>query len=157
MSQFDVAYRRRKRMIVIIAGSVLVAMIAAVSVAATQSLSRTGAGKKNAAGVVSLVDRTLYLSDNGSNTAATGGCHGVGAYSDLVGGGAVSILDSAGKQIASTQLQPGTIDANGYCEFPFQVKVTTGHGPYGVQITRRSVTPVTEAALFSLVTLTLPR
>jgi hypothetical protein len=147
--------RRRKRLSVIVAGTTLLAMIIAVSVAATLNLSgsKSKPASKTAYGVVSIPNHSYFVTDT---TTSADGCHGTGDYTDLAGGGTVTISDNVGTIIATTHLAPGKIDVNGFCEFNFSApKVPTNRGPYGVQITRRKIVEVNESDLFSLITLTL--
>jgi hypothetical protein len=150
----DLRARRRKQLTVAVAGTTLLAMIIAVSLAATHSLSSKGStAAKTANGIVSIPNHSFFVADpsEGAN-----GCHGTGDFTDLAAGGTVTISDDVGSTLATTHLQPGKIDVNGFCEFAFSApKVAANRGPYGVQITRRKVVQVNESDLFTLITLTL--
>jgi long-subunit fatty acid transport protein len=142
-------------MTIIVAGGVLLAMIIAVSVAATAGLSKsqTSSGTKMAHGIVSIANKADYIASPA--TAGSTPCHGTGDFTDISTGGTVTISDLNANILATTNLGSGTVDPNGFCVFPFDAPVTVGKGPYGIQITRRKVVQVDEGSLFSLVTLTL--
>ena len=154
MTDYPYTARRRRRTI-ILSIATLLAMVVAVGLAATHSLSGKsgGATSKTAMGVVSIAKPALYVTvTTGTSTA----CHGTGNFTDLEAGGTVTILDDGGNVLATTNLQPGSVDVNGFCELPFSApRVPTNRGPYGIQITRRKVfQPVNADTLFSLLTLT---
>ena len=157
MTDYPYAARRRRRTI-ILSMATLLAMVVAVGLAATHSLSgKSGAKSKTAMGVVSIANRAFYVTTaTGSAAGSASQCHGTGDYTDLEAGGTVTILDDGGNVLATTNLQPGTVDVNGFCELPFSAPgVPTNRGPYGIQITRRKVfQPVNADVLFSLLTLT---
>ena len=140
----------RRRTTIIVAAGVLGAMVVAISLAASHGLSgKSVPATRTAQGAVTLVRKTYFTSDSATS------CHGIGNYVDLVGGGAVVIKSFTGETLATTQLAPGKIDDNGFCEFAFSASVRTGRGPYEIDVTRRQPTQVTEADLFSRVNLSL--
>lgn len=150
--------QHRRRMTIFIAGGILLAMIIAVSLAATNGLSKTKhtAGSKMAHGIVSIANKADYtVTSNSTSSPTTKQCHGTGDFTDVSSGGTVTISDLNGNVLTSTNLGSGTVDPNGFCVFPFDAPVATGKGPYEVQITRRKAVQVDEGSLFSLVTLSL--
>ena len=160
-SYSDAAAQRRRRMTIMVAGGILFAMIVALSLAATAGLShsKSGPSKKTANGLVSIANKADYVLVSGDPSAslspAAQECRGTGNFTDVSRGGTVTISDFNGKVLATTNLGTGSVDANGFCVFPFTAPVPTGKGPYGVQITRRKAVQVDENDLFTLVTLTL--
>jgi hypothetical protein len=117
-------------------------MIIAVSVAATLNLSgsKSKPTAKTAYGVVSIPNHSYFVTDT---TKSADGCHGTGNYTDLAGGGTVTISDNVGSVIATTNLAPGKIDVNGFCEFNFSSpKVPTNRGPTACRSRDRDGRPV---------------
>lgn len=158
MSDIYARAQRRRRMTIIVAGGVLLAMIVAVSLAATAGISKTKKtpGTKVAHGIVSIANKADYvLTTPSASSPDTKPCHGTGNFTDISTGGTVTISDLNSNVLATTNLGAGSIDPNGFCVFPFDVPVATGKGPYEVQITRRKAVQVDEGSLFSLVTLSL--
>ena len=147
-STYQLKATRRRRMTIVVAGLLLLALIGGVSYAAATAGGHK-ATVKTAHGVVTVVSKSNFAVDG------TTGCHGVGAYDDLVGGGMVVIETNVTETLATTQLQPGEIDKNGYCAFTFSAQVPSGHTLYDIAITRRQPVQVSEGTLFSQVNLTL--
>jgi hypothetical protein len=154
MTDFERLAQRRRRIIIGVAMATLVAMVAALTAAlASKHSGSKGSKTATAVGVVSLASTSAY---EATGSSAGSLCRGAGIYTDVSTGGLVTITDDLGHVLATTTLQQGTVDENGYCEFTFTAaNVPTDRGPYGVQVTRRAVTMVDASQLFTRVVLTL--
>jgi hypothetical protein len=151
MTDFDRLARRRRR---IIFGTAFLALVALILVPV---ITLSGGAKhdktpptRTAYGTVSIANKIIYVAD------PVTGCRGIGNFTDLAPGGLVTIEDIAGNALATTRLQTGKVDVNGFCELNFVApNVPTGKGPYGIQITRRKlVENVQQSDLFTRITLT---
>lgn len=77
-------------------------------------------------GTFSLFDTDLYGDDGDS-------CEGEGGYGDLNASTQVVLTDGEGKQLARTDLGPGTLDTY-TCEFEFEFEATEGEDSYLVEV-----------------------
>jgi hypothetical protein len=152
MTDFERLARRRRR---IVLGTAIVALLGLVLgglLALSQGAkNHTDAVKtRTAYGSVSIATKNIYVTD------PVTGCRGIGNFTDLAPGGLVTITDISGNTLATTHLDTGKVDENGFCELDFTApNVPTNKGPYGIQITRRKlVQNVQQSDLFSRITLT---
>lgn len=89
------------------------------------------------------LDGTIDLRDAGGWSASQAFCEGSGGYSDIAGGGKVTVRSGGGKILALGQIktgQPGSSTAGGYyvvCHLTFKVKKVPDAKFYSVEIGNR--------------------
>ncbi|MCX4824878.1 hypothetical protein OG883_34500 [Streptomyces sp. NBC_01142] len=86
---------------------------------------------------------TMTLVGGGSEIGrpSTGGCRGLGGYSDIIPGAAVTVYDAAGKVVATGSLGEPKYSGSGFtlaCAFPVSVPdVPKGSKIYQVEVSHR--------------------
>ncbi|GAB2644725.1 hypothetical protein GCM10027169_10890 [Gordonia jinhuaensis] len=139
-------WQRRSRIPVIVGGTLLLAVLAAITIIALALGSSPG--HFTARGRVVIDSRSAQLTDGG-------GCVGSGRFSAVVGGAALRIGYGEHPDAFVGELSDGEVDGNS-CVFSFSVDdVTSGHGTYSLQIADVVDEKVSEHDLRSGIRLTL--
>ena len=105
----------------------------------------------------------LQLDDLAPGWTIGAPCHALSTgYADVAEGAQIKVTNPGGTIIATAKLGPGkvaahpTLDTAKICAFPIRITgVPTGHGIYGIEVSRRGAVQFQEADLVKPVVLTL--